>query len=83
MEEDSAQEKVGVMGSTISCWASWCGEDLGFFHICNGNPLKDLMKKNGITGCASECLVYCVVICLGRAKTEMKEPDEGGISGKR
>ena len=79
MEEDSAQEKVGGMGSTIFCWTLWRGEDCGFFHICNGNPLKDLMKKNSIIGCASKC----VVICLGRAKTEMQEPDEGSISGKR
>lgn len=82
MEEDSAQEKIGGMGSTIFCWTLWHGEDCGFFHICNGNPLKDLMK-NSIIGCASKCLVYCVVPCLGRAKTEMQEPDEGSISCKR
>lgn len=81
--KDGAQEKAGEMGGTISCWTLWHGEDRDFFHICNGNPLKDLTKKNGTIGCASKCLVYCVVICLGRAKTEMQEPDEGGISGKR
>ena len=57
------------MGSTISCWTLWHGEVCGFFHIRNGNHLKDLMKKNGIIGCASKCLVYCVAICLGRAKS--------------
>lgn len=54
MKEDSAQEKPRGMGRAVSCWALWHGKDCGFFHMCNGNPLKDFMKKNGIIGFASK-----------------------------